>query len=158
MNGQNTGNENHGYCRICNKYKILTKHHLFPKRYMKFLPYYWELKNNIVKICSKCHHNFEKYAEKYYQKIEDSFKDSLSHVDLNRLNSVNSGLFSHDIKAKSKKMLDILENDRQRFKFIIVIRYQFVKFFNSRLKHNIVSPAIRKHCDDSLKEYLNIKE
>ena len=142
-------------CYICNNKRKITKHHLFPVRYLRYLPSYWEIQNNKIILCKVCHRYFEQRVLSWYEQLEDSIKNTLTHKESQKLNSRYKGIFRHDILAKYEKLINSLENDRQRFKFIVLVMSQFTNIFNTSIPLNILSPSILRNCDNSLKEYLN---
>ena len=71
-------------CYICNNKRKITKHHLFPVRYLKYLPSYWEIQNNKITLCKVCHRYFEQRVLSWYEQLEDSIKNNQSQCLLKK--------------------------------------------------------------------------
>jgi len=101
-------------CPYCGKCRLLTKHHILPQRFYKFIPlkYRNELENRQIDICRKCH---DKYEERTTKKISSLIK---------RLGLVKTA----DKIKKKRKVIDCVLNINRTKKYLDKdIRYELIR-------------------------------
>ena len=67
-------------CVVCGSEELLTKHHVVPYCYRRWMPIEFKAHNfhDILLLCKDCHSEYEKHAYKLKQELGERFNDSLN--------------------------------------------------------------------------------
>lgn len=98
-------------CVVCGNEDELTKHHVVPTRYRKYLPMNYKSKSSfdVLVICSDCHHEYEAIAD--VLKLELLIKYGLENYqkDRTKLKSYHNTLENHSEHIPDDRRNEMVE-------------------------------------------------
>lgn len=98
-------------CVVCGEEKNLTKHHVVPTQYRKFLPFKYKSKSSfdVLGLCDECHHKYEIEADNLKEQLLIKY-DLVNHdKTMCRIKSLHTTLNKHSDYIPDEKRSEMVE-------------------------------------------------
>ena len=119
-------------CVVCGSDENLTKHHVVPYQYRKFLPLKYKSKSSfdVLCLCMNCHHEYELEADKLKESLLIKYELFDYDKEVYKIKSLHKTLNMHSDyipNDKRSEMVEYLENyfDTNIEEILLVDEYEF---------------------------------
>jgi hypothetical protein len=98
-------------CVICGNKEQLTKHHVVPSQYRKYLPLEYKSKSSfdVLCVCIDCHHSYEISADELKSQLLMKYGLSDHNKDVNKIKSLHTTLNRHSEYLPDDKRSEMVE-------------------------------------------------